>query len=331
MQVFARELIETHCAGVEWPDFAGRVALGESFVVETERFNRANGPLAVDGIRAGDALAVHVEAIEMQPPYEAPDGGPLVEGMGAPVPLTYAAGQFRFPQGVALRAKPSIGNVAVLPAPTPAVLALSHRDLGPPAPGHRGWGWRAVVNDPRGKHCHQDCQALMAGAAIHLRAQIDQAGLCLADVHGYIGQGELAFAAIEVAARVQLRVERSSGWHVDWPLVETPDEIMLCCSDTSLLTGTADQQYVDVVRQAYQAMRQVVAARLGRSISDANPIVAAALDIRNCALYGLGNFIQASGKTPGLPDRDIARVAALPKSVLPSANPMLESLPYRSD
>ncbi len=28
---------------------------------------------------------------------------------------------------------------------------------------------------------------------------------------GYIGEGELAFAGIEVAARVQLRVERSEG------------------------------------------------------------------------------------------------------------------------
>jgi hypothetical protein len=101
---------------------------------------------------------------------------------------------------------------------------------------------------------------------------------------------------------------------VDWPLVETADEIMLCCSDTNLLTGSDEQAYVDVVRAAYRAMRQVVAARIGGSIADANPIVATALDIRNCAIYGLGDFIQKAGKD-GQPDRDIAIAAVLPKHI----------------
>jgi acetamidase/formamidase len=194
---------------------------------------------------------------------------------------------------------------------------MSRGDIGPPGKGHRGWGWRGVVNDPRGKHCHQDCQHLTAGSIIHLKAQVDQAGLCFADVHGYIGQGEMAFAGIEVAARIQVRVEKSEGWYVDWPLIETRDEIMVFCSDTNMLNGSTDQQYVDIVRQAYREMRKVVAERIGGSISDANPIVASALDIRNCALYGLGNFIQKEGKRPNQPDRDIAVVGVLPKSVFP--------------
>jgi hypothetical protein len=53
MKTFSRDQIETHCAGVEWPEFLGSIKLGESFVVETERFNRVNGPIAIDGIKAG--------------------------------------------------------------------------------------------------------------------------------------------------------------------------------------------------------------------------------------------------------------------------------------
>ncbi len=317
MQVFSRELIEKHCPGAEWPEFLGSVKLGERFVVETERSNRVNGPIAIDGILAGGNVSVHIERIEMIPPFESPNGGPFHEGMGDSVRLEYRGGLFHYPNGIALRARPSVGNVAVLPSPTGSVLAMAGRDLGPPACRHRGWGWRGVVNDPRGKHCHQDCQYLTAGATIHLKAQVDQAGLCLADVHGYIGQGEMAFAGIEVAARVTLRVERSQGWYVDWPLIETKDEIMVFCSDTNLLEGTTDQEYVDVVRQAYREMRKVVARKIGGSISDANPIVASALDIRNCALYGLGNFIQKGDKEPGQPDRDIAVVGVLPRSVFP--------------
>jgi acetamidase/formamidase len=315
MQVYTRDLIESHCAGVEWPGFLGSVQLGESFVVETERFNRVNGPIAIEGIRAGEEIAVQIEAIDILPPFESPNGGPFFEGIGDPVSLEYRDGLFHYPNGMTLPAKPSVGNVAVLPAPTDAILAMSRNDLGPPGKEHRGWGWRAVVNDPRGKHCHQDCSYLAVGSSIHLKAQVDRAGLCLADVHGYIGQGEMAFAGIEVAARIQLRVERSAGWYVDWPLIETADEILVFCSDTNLLHGTTGQDYVDVVRQAYAEMRKVMAHRIGSSIADANPIVAAALDIRNCSLYGLGNFLQEDGKTPGQPDRDIAVVGALPKSV----------------
>jgi len=319
MQIFTRDLIDTHCPGVEWPDFLGTVTLGEQFIVETERFNRANGPLAIEGVRAGDAIAVHIEAIEMVPPFFSPNGGPFFEGLGDPVPLAYRDGQFHYPSGLVLAAKPSVGNVAVLPVPTDAVLAMSQRDLGPPGERHRGWGWRGLVNDPRGKHCHQDCPDLTAGSIIHLKVQVDEAGLCLGDVHGYIGQGELAFAGIEVAARVTVRVERSAGWYVDWPLIETPAEIMVFSSDVGVPGESRGLAYVDIVRQAYWEMRRVVAERIGGSIAESNPIVAAALDIRNCALYGLGNFIQKDGKQPDQQDRDIAVVGVLPKVVFPAA------------
>ena len=320
MQVFTRDLIETHYAGLEWPTFLGSVELGESFVVETERFNRVNGPIAVGGTEAGDNIAVHIESIEIVPPFEAPNGGPFFRGMGDPVPLEYRDGRFYYPNNLSLPANPSIGNVAVLPFPTEAILARSRRDLGPSEKGHRGWGWRGIVNDPRGKHCHQDCSYLTSRSTIHLKAQVDQTGLCFADVHGYIGQGELSFAGIEVAARIRVRVDRSAGWYVDWPLIETEDEIMVFCSDTNLLDGTTDQQYVDIVRRAYSEMRKVVAAKIGGSISDANPIVASALDIRNCALYGLGNFVQKEGKKPDQSDRDIAVVGVLAKSIFESDN-----------
>lgn len=307
MQVFSRDSIQTHCVGDKWPEFLGEVKLGESFLIETERFNLVNGPIAVHDIKAGQPIAIHIENIEILPPFAAPNGGPFFEGMGDLQPLDYRDGYFYFPQHFRLKANPSIGNVAVLPEPTESILQMASND-------HLKRGWRRVVNDPRTKHCHQDCRWLTAGATIHLKAQVDEAGLCVGDVHGYIGQGELAFAAIEVAANVQLRVERSSGWLVDWPLIETEDEIMVFCSDTNILNNTQDDQFVDVVRRAYWALREVVADRIGGTIEDANPIVATAAEIRPTALYGLGNFIQKDGKTEQ-PDRDIALVIALPKGV----------------
>ena len=59
-------------------------------------------------------------------------------------------------------------------------------------------------------------------------------------------------------------------------------------------------------------MCDVVAARIGASLEEANTIVATAVDIRNCALYGLAGFID-DGRSPQT--SDLAIVAALPKSV----------------
>jgi acetamidase/formamidase len=313
MRTFGRESIHTHCCGDEWPEFLGEVEPGESFVIETERFNGINGPVAVSGVSAGDAIAVRVERIAIRPPFFAPNGGPFFEGMGDPVPLEYEDGAFVYPNGFRLEARPSVGNVAVLPEPTERVLEAI-RSGGPRPDPNRGW--RSALNDPRGRHCHQDCQALGEGATIHLKAQVDRAGLCAADVHGYISQGEVAFAGIEVAADVQLRVRESRGWLVDWPLIETDDEIMVFRSNRNLTGETSDEEYVDLVREAYRAMREVVAARVGGTVADANAIVATALDIRNCALYGLANLVRKQGKTAGR-DGDVAVVGVLPKSVFP--------------
>jgi acetamidase/formamidase len=155
-----------------------------------------------------------------------------------------------------------------------------------------------------------------------MKAQVDGAGLCLDDVHGYIGQGELGFAAIEVQASVTARVERSSGWFVDWPIIETADEIMVFGSYTSTYFQRPQLGYVDVVREAYRALREVVAHRIGGTIEDANSIVATAADIRNCALYGLGDYVQQEGKR-GQADYDIALVACLAKDVFAPRRPRI--------
>jgi acetamidase/formamidase len=162
-----------------------------------------------------------------------------------------------------------------------------------------------------------------AGSAVHLLAQVDGVGLCMDDVHGYIGQGELAFAGIEAQARVQVRVERSWGWYVDWPLVETDDQIMLICSYTPTIPGTPPMRYVDLVREAYRALRQVVAHRIDSTIEEANSIVAAAADLRNCALYGLGEGYIPQHKD--LPPHDLSVAICLPKSVFPGEGASLST------
>jgi acetamidase/formamidase len=309
MQRFPRSLITSHCVGDDWPTFAGRVALNESFEIETIE-NGANGPIEIAGIKAGDDLAIHVERIDLSGTFFAPNGGPFTNGK--PVPLEYFEGNFHWPKHFVLKAQPSVGSIAVLPQPTDEIMQMS-RWMEYNAKNWRNpRGWRRVVRDPRGKHCHQDCRALGAGAIVHMKAQVDGAGICVEDVHGYIGQGEMSFGAIETQAVVQLRVQRSTGWFVDWPLIETTDEIMVFSSYSFAYSHRPHLRYVDVIREAYRSMCEVVAHRIDASAQEANTIVATAVDIRNCALYGLEGFISDSSSPH---TDDIAVVAVLPKHV----------------
>ena len=306
MQVFARSAIGSHSVGVEWPEFLGTVQIGESFVIETERFNAVNGPIRIAEIAASEAIAVHIEAIEMVGPFEAP--ADVRDAASEPVELEYEEGCFYFPRNFRIEARPTVGNLGVLPMPTDEILALSRRFQ-----RNGGAGWRQLMNAPRGKHCHQDCPWMATGSVLHIKSQVEGVGLCIGDVHGYQPAGQIAFSGIEVSASVQVRVERSEGWLVDWPLIETADEIMVYSSHAAL-EGDAGRDYDRVVRQAYRSLEAVVADRTGCSEREAGSIVAAAVDIRNCVVSGV-----LPGHAPGIggdASGDIAVVAALAKDTL---------------
>ena len=115
---------------------------------------------------------------------------------------------------------------------------------------------------------------------------------------------EMAFNGVSSAANIRAKVERSQGWLVDWPLIETSDEIMVC------VTGS---KYVDIVVEAFRASREMVAARAGCSEEEANPLVASAMNLRNCAIYGLGDGYLPG--TEGQPSRDLSVLAVIAKDV----------------
>lgn len=99
---------------------------------------------------------------------------------------------------------------------------------------------------------------------------------------------------------------------MDWPLIETQDEIMVFSSYSCAYAHRPRMTYTQVVREAYRAMVEVVAARAGVSFEEANTLVATALDIGNCALYGLEDFL-GEGDPPFT--TEVAVVAVLPKDV----------------
>ena len=297
---FDRGLIQTHFAEDNQfsPDFIGSVELDESFIIETANTNDANGPVHIEGVNAGDAITVEIEAIEIVGPVMAPNGGPL-DGFGG-FELEMRDGYLYFPEHFRIRPRPTLGNVAVMPSPK-EIERLFEWAAGS---GYTPKRWRQLVNDPRGKHCHQDCPFLGPNARIHMIAQVDGAGLCMADFHAYMGEGEMAFNGVSSSANVTVRVTRCADWPVDWPIIETPDEVMV------VRTG---RDYVQVVREAFRGCRDLVEQKTGCSTYLANSLVASAMDLRNSAIYGLGNGYFED--RPDEPSRDLSVVGVLPKDV----------------
>lgn len=119
-----------------------------------------------------------------------------------------------------------------------------------------------------------------------------------------MGEGEMAFNGVSAAANVRARVTRCLDWPVDWPLVETADEIMV------VRTGS---DYVQVVREAFRGCRELVQEKTGCSKVLANAVVASVMDLRNSAIYGLGHGY--FDFRPDEPSRDLSVLGVLPKAV----------------
>ncbi|TES93534.1 MAG: hypothetical protein E3J87_02085 [Candidatus Cloacimonadota bacterium] len=314
MQIFKRDTLETHCKGSIWPEFLGFVDIEESFIIETAEVG-PTGPIEIRDISKGDAISIYIEKIIMEPPFYAPNGGPFYLGCGDRIPLEYKDGSFYWPSRFRLKAQPSVGNIAVLPEFTEEIEELCKHQIHGHTPFDKDpRGWRRVVRDTRGKHCHQDCSFLQEGSIIHMKVNVDGAGVCADDIHGYISEGELAFAGIEVRGSVQLKVQRCTEWHVDWPLIETADELMVVCTYTATMVRQPKISYVDLVKMAYKSMREIVSKKANCTIEEANSIVATACGIRNCAIYGLEGYIAGFRDSPQFP-QEISIVGCLPKSI----------------
>lgn len=188
------------------------VALGEVFECETQdcyggqinseavlrphidmaRFNRATGPVFVEGVRAGDMIRVEIDGIDIG------DAGimALSPGLGVlgeritepstrvvPVHDGYAWVTPDTPVSVA----PMIGVLGVAPIGEP---------IGSSWPGTHGG--------------NLDTRLLQEGSTLFVRAQHDGALLAVGDLHAVQGDGELGGTGVEIAGRVRLRVEHAA-------------------------------------------------------------------------------------------------------------------------
>jgi amidase len=184
--------------------------------------NPITGPIYVEGAQSGDALKIEIIDIRL------PDSGwtrartsvtPGFVGLEGWLqlssPLTkfskisdgkiiYALNDGRM---IEIQAKPFIGTIGVSPA------------------------FEAISTVTPGRHGgNMDVPDICIGNTLYLPVAVKGALLGLGDVHAVQGDGEICGTAVEVSSKVTLKVELEKNKKLDWPRIESKDEIMTVCS-----------------------------------------------------------------------------------------------------
>ncbi|GAA5125568.1 acetamidase/formamidase family protein [Pseudonocardia adelaidensis] len=234
MQLFSAAAAVTAFGPVFEP--VGAVTAGESFVLETvdcydgqftsadvlrpdidmARFNRATGPVHVDGVAAGDWVLVRIEGIDVHGPgvmAVAPGLGVLGAQVTRPstrlLPVT--DGRVWLTERVAIPLRPMVGILGV---------ATAAETVPSSVPGPHGG--------------NLDTRLLRPGAALALRANRPGLGLAAGDLHAVMGDGELGGTGVEIGGRVQLSVGPFPDPGGNWPLLFADGGLHVLASATDI-------------------------------------------------------------------------------------------------
>ena len=170
------------------------------------------GPIAINGARAGQTLAVRIDEVTVGPygftmggGFSTPLNDRLALSNGDPCLLVYeldaAAGVGRC-HGREIDLSPFLG-----------VLGMP-----PPGPG------RHSTHPPRSSGGNIDCKELVAGTTLYLPIPIDGAFFSAGDCHARQGDGEVSQLAIECPAeRVRLKLELRDEPALAAPTAWTPE------------------------------------------------------------------------------------------------------------
>jgi amidase len=275
--------------------FGGRLTTsgGQPRVVAPfPRVNPLTGPIAVEGVKAGDIVAIHV--ISVAPARDwgvstvSPNFGALSGTRNNPnlQPAQQEAVWIWRVDGDVVTTETKRG--ALLRAP----LRPFHGCLGV-APPH-GEVRHSVVPDVFGGNL--DIADVAAGATVYLRANVEGALVHIGDGHYTQGDGELAGTAVEGAMNTELVFGRAAADDdVEWPRIETDREIGV--------VGCA-RPLEDAARIASHGLIQWVANLCGLGIPDAHELVSQTCRLRigNLVnpLYSVAAFIEKRW-LPGTP------------------------------
>ena len=237
-----------------------------------------SGPIAVRGARPGDVLVVEIVAMEPAPfgwTHIRPGRGLLPE---AEFPKAFLQIWNLEDRAVARMRARSGARVAVPLAPFPGVLGTALDEPG----GHS-------TAPPRKNGGNMDIKQLTAGATVYLPVWVDGGLLSVGDGHGAQGDGEVCISAVEMSARVTLRVGLRQGRPLREPQLRTSGSHP---SRGAEFATTAHGP--DLFLSAQQAVRYLVdhlVAERGLTREEAYVVASVAADLRISEIVDAPNWI----------------------------------------
>jgi amidase len=237
-------------AGERWTD-----------VLDVNAINAVTGPVLVDGVEPGDAVAV--EIVDVRPGdwgwcAAIPDFGLLGDRVTTPmlrrVPIR--DGRAHLSDRLAVPIRPMIGCLGLAPA------SGQSSTLRPPFP----WGG------------NYDLLQVSAGNTILFPAQVPGGLFSLGDLHAAMGAAEATSVSIECPGTATVRLGVRKGLALKTPRLETPDRVYTIGLDGSgnLATG-GDFQVAR--KQATDLMLDYLTTERGLSFEDAYLVISACVDL----------------------------------------------------
>jgi len=180
--------------------------------------NVATGPIYVEGAEARDTLLVEILEFELPSPgvtTTVPGFGALEGWLTETPALTRFSeiqdGEITFRLGdnrpVRIDIQPFVGTIGVAPA---------SESIPTTTPGRHGG--------------NMDVPDVCKGNTLKLPVAVEGALFSLGDVHAVQGDGEICGTAVEVPAVVTVKFGLEKGRKIEWPRIESPEEIMTVCS-----------------------------------------------------------------------------------------------------
>jgi amidase len=266
-----------------------KVGVGESFVVETHDcrtgtitrpdqvgdlmdtrcVNPATGPIAIEGVAAGDTIRVEIESLRIDSSRGLMVSRPGVTGLDVTdqpqLRIVAYDGGFADVGSFRVPVVPMIGLIGVAPA------------------------GEAVSTFRGGEHGgNMDVLLIGAGSRVFLPAFVDGAMLYIGDVHAAMGDGEVFLSGVEIAGRVQARVATSRSWSLPTPFVETKELV-------AVIAGGAT--FDEAARAALTKAVAVLSAG-GLDPVDAGFLMSAAGHLRVCQYIPNANLVHCRFELP---------------------------------
>jgi amidase len=184
--------------------------------VKLQGINPATGPFYIEDAEPGDTIAVEILDIETD------DLGTMYLRQGAglyghtlghaeivKIPITNE--EVILPGEIAVPKEPMIGVIGTAPEK------------------------ESIPTGTPGKHGgNMDTKAISKGATLYLPVFVEGALLALGDLHAAMGDGETGICGVEVAGRVQIRVNLIKGRQEVWPVLSNEHEWMVIASAPTL-------------------------------------------------------------------------------------------------